>query len=83
MASRNLASISLKGYEEEVLCTELGNLLVWQREPCSSNSLNSGFEMLVDSLAYRPQHTVPLRYTLTAFMQCIHIYAHSRIFMRV
>ena len=28
----------------EVLFTELGNLLVWQREPCSSNSLNSGDE---------------------------------------
>ena len=44
MGSRNLASISLKGYEVEVLFTELGNLLVWQREPCFSNSLNSGDE---------------------------------------
>ena len=44
MGSRNLASISLKGYEVEVLFTELGNLLVWQCEPCSSNSLNSADE---------------------------------------
>ena len=33
MGSRYLASISLKGYE-----------VVWQREPCSSNSLNCGDE---------------------------------------